>query len=73
MEAPETLVARVLGIAENRVTDELAFQSIPQWDSMNHMNLILAIEESYDVEIDPDTIVELTSVAAIREFAANRQ
>ena len=46
MEAPETLVARVLGIAENRVTDELAFQSIPQWDSMNHMNLILAIEES---------------------------
>ncbi|NKB70550.1 MAG: acyl carrier protein [Candidatus Latescibacteria bacterium] len=65
----ESIIARVLDIAPDQVADELEFQGIPQWDSMRHVDLMLALEEVYDGEIDADQIVELTSVRAIRIWA----
>ena len=49
---------------------ELAYESIPEWDSLNHVNLMLALEQRTGRSIDEDTMVELTTVAAIREFVA---
>ena len=68
MEPLEQLIASVLSIPAEQITDELAFDSIPEWDSLNHVNLMLALESGYGVEIDEDTMVELANVAAIRLF-----
>lgn len=62
----EALIAQVLQISESQVTDDLEYQSIMEWDSLAHVNLMLALEQAYGVAIDVDTIVQLNSVAAIR-------
>jgi len=76
MDATKTdisrLVATTLGIPVERVTDELAFSEVAEWDSLNHVNLMLALEAALQTEIDEDLMVELTTVKAIREFAAQR-
>lgn len=64
------LVAEVLGIEKAHVRGELAFGDVPEWDSLNHVNLILALEQRLDVEIGPEQMVELTTVALIEGFAA---
>jgi citrate synthase len=66
------LVASTLGIPVDRVTDDLAFSEVAEWDSLNHVNLMLALEAALHTEIDEDRMVELTTVRAIREFAAGR-
>jgi acyl carrier protein len=66
------LIAEVLGIDIGRVRGELAFGELPEWASLNHVNLIIALEERLGVDIGPEQIVELTSVAAIEEFAGAR-
>ena len=66
------LVASTLGIPVERVTDDLAFSEVAEWDSLNHVNLMLALEAALGTEIDEDRMVELTSVLAIREFAAQQ-
>jgi acyl carrier protein len=63
------LIAEVLGIDIGRVKEDLAFGELPEWDSLNHVNLMLALEERLGVRIGPEQIVELTSVAVIDEFA----
>src|SRR5262249_43023035 len=55
-EAVDALIARVLGIAEARVTRDLEFQSIREWNSLNHVELMLALEEAYGSEIDADLV-----------------
>ena len=65
-----TLIAEVLGIDVDRVVDQLAYGDLPEWSSLHHVNLMLALEERLGVEIGPDQMVELTSVAAIEAFAA---
>lgn len=65
----QQIIADVLGIDLEQVVPELSYQSVAEWDSMNHVNLMLALEEKIGKEIDGDLMVELTSVRAILEFA----
>jgi len=65
-----TLIAEILGIDVDRVVDQLAYGDLPEWSSLQHVNLMLALEERLRVEIGPDQMVELTSVSVIETFAA---
>lgn len=70
MDTVEELVCVVLGLAPGRITDELAYGEVPEWDSLNHVNLMVELESQCGREIDEDTMVELTSVRAIRAWLA---
>ncbi|AIF98129.1 acyl carrier protein [Alteromonas australica] len=52
-----------LGIEPQLVTDELTYNTIPQWDSTAHMVLIAELENVFDVMLDTDDIIDLSSVA----------
>lgn len=57
-----------LEIDATTVKDDLKYQSIPEWDSMSHMFLISEIEEAFDVEIDTDDVIDLSSVGKAKEI-----
>ena len=63
------LIAEVLGIDLDRVQGDLAFGELPEWDSLHHVNLMLALEERLGTEVGPDQMVELITVSLIEEFA----
>jgi acyl carrier protein len=48
-------------------------QTVPSWDSVHHLSLVMAIEERFGVTFDAEEIPELTSVAAISEALERRQ
>lgn len=60
--------SRALEIDPAIVKDELKYQSIVEWDSMSHMFLISEIEEEFDVEIDTDDVIDLSSVGKAKEI-----
>ena len=63
------VIASVLGIPLERVTDDLEFGGLREWDSLTHVNLMLALEGALQTKIDADCMIALTSVRAIRAFA----
>ena len=50
------------------LVDDLEFGGIPEWDSLTHVDLMLALEAEFGVTIDEEKMIELTSVRAIRLF-----
>jgi len=60
--------ARVLGIDASQVTDELRYNTIPQWDSIAHMSVVAALEEAFNVMIDMDEVIDMSSVGKAREI-----
>ena len=64
----QAIAANVFQVPADSVTDDLAFNEFKPWDSVNHINLMLAIEEAFGISIADDDIVELTSIAAIRDY-----
>jgi citrate synthase len=68
MKSLAQVFSEVLGISCAAVQETLQFNAIPEWDSLNHVNLMMALEEAYAVHIDEERMVELTNVKAIRDF-----
>ena len=60
--------ATALNIQEELVQDELAYQSIPEWDSISHMVLIAQLEDDFSVSIDTEDVIDLSSVAKAKEI-----
>ncbi len=60
--------ARVLGIDASQVNDELRYNTIPQWDSIAHMSVVAALEEAFNVMIDMDEVIDMSSVGKAREI-----
>jgi acyl carrier protein len=59
---------RSLGIPLERVTDDLAYNTIKEWDSVGHMALVAEIEGAFDVMFDTDDILAMSTVAKAREI-----
>ena len=43
--------------------EKLEYQSVPTWDSVGHMGLISELEDTFDIELETDDIVDFNSYA----------
>lgn len=41
--------------------ENLNFQDIPTWDSVGHMGLVAQLEDTFNIMLEPDDIVDLSS------------
>jgi acyl carrier protein len=53
-------------------TEDLSIDTVPGWDSMAHVGLILALQKEFAISIPPADAIELTSVKNIIQYLANR-
>lgn len=56
----------VLGIAEAQISDETSPDTVATWDSVTHLNLVMAIEEAFGVAFTPEETMDMISVRLIR-------
>ena len=68
----EKLLAEVLQIKVEEVTDELAMTDLDGWDSLKHMELIASIEEQLNIQLSFDEIVAMRSVGDIKRTLGAR-
>jgi acyl carrier protein len=60
LERYNQVFKETFGIDESKA-GKLAYQSIPLWDSIGHMALISALEEVFDIMMETDDIIGLSS------------
>jgi acyl carrier protein len=60
------IVATVLGISHAEAGAASA-DSVPTWDSLAHLNLIMAVEQEFGIQFAAELIPELDSVNRIRQ------
>lgn len=52
------------------IHDDLAYDSVPQWDSVAHMALVAGIEDAFGILIDTDDVIDMGSFAKARAIVA---
>jgi len=48
-------------ISADKLNELLVYQSIPAWDSVGHMGMIAGLEETFDIMMETDDIIEFSS------------
>lgn len=66
------LFAEVFNVDPVQVDPNAQLGEWPVWDSMAHMDLMLALESRFGVEINAENISRLTSIPAILDHLQNR-
>lgn len=69
-EKLRTIFATSLDLKVEEITDALRYATIAQWDSIAHMSLIAAIEEGFDIMIDAEDVIDMSSFARAKEIVA---
>ena len=62
------IFAQALGVNQKIITADLQYNSIPEWDSVAHMYLIGEIEDAFDIMLDTDDIIDMSSVQKALEI-----
>jgi acyl carrier protein len=57
-----------LEIDESLLKDELAFDSIPEWDSVGHMRLMASLEDTFDIMFETEDIMDFGSFKIGKEI-----
>ena len=63
-----TLIAEALNVSPRTLTDDSSTETIPTWDSVAGMSLMVLLEETYDVAFEAEDVAMLTSVGAVRRL-----
>ena len=64
------ILADTLGVEVRALTGETSTQNTPAWDSVAHLNLVLALEQAFGQRFTPEEFLQMQSIAAIQEVLA---
>ena len=79
METRRAMTSRLKNVIE-AVFDEdfkeieraAAFSEIENWDSLNYIRLVVAIQAEFGIELTPEEIQKIRSIPAIQEILKTR-
>jgi len=64
-ERTRKVVAEVFGLPLEAVTLQTSHETVNDWDSLNVLNVLMAIEGEFDVSVSPEEAAEFVSVERI--------
>ncbi|HEV3137185.1 MAG TPA: acyl carrier protein [Pirellulales bacterium] len=64
-ERARKVVAEVFGLPLATVTSQTSHENVDDWDSLNVLNVLMAIEGEFDVSVSPEDAAEFVSVERI--------
>ena len=67
------IVSQIMNVSIDQLDDDTSPGTISNWDSLRHMNLILALEEKFAVSFSDDEIIDMLSVKSIVELLSKKQ
>ena len=72
LERMKEIIADQLGVSEDEVTLEASFKEDLDADSLDLFELVMALEEEYDVEIPSDDLAELNTVGDVINYLKDK-
>ena len=67
------LISELLKIQKDEIDDSLTMRETDLWDSLKHMELIAAIEKTFEIELTFDEIVAMQSYKNIKDILTKKK
>ncbi len=61
-------IAGVVGVAPETLNEDSSPETVPAWDSLNHLNIVMALEGEFGISLSVDDTLEMHNVGVIRSI-----
>ena len=62
------VISTTLKVTPDKISRETSDKDLVSWDSIAHVNLMMSLEQTFDVLLEVEEFAQLTSVPAIIEY-----
>ena len=59
------IAADVLEVTPRQITESVSSETMETWDSVHHLNLVLALEQEFHLQFEPEEIDDMTSIPSV--------
>lgn len=66
-------IASTLRVPLQAITESTVNEDLPAWDSLGQVNLMMALEQTFDIYVEVEDFERLISVHAILEYLNARR
>jgi acyl carrier protein len=66
-ERARTVIAEVFGLDPAEIGPETSIETVEAWDSLQHLTVVLALEEEFDIRLSDEETVAVVSFPVITE------
>ena len=64
----QDVIAATLKVSAGKITRETSDKDLAAWDSLAHVNLMMSLEQTFDLFLEVEDFPRLTSVPAILDY-----
>ena len=70
LERLHRTIAQILGVPAADIDDSSSPEQLSTWDSLNHLNLVMALEQEFGLSLSIEDALEMRTVGSIRTVLA---
>ena len=65
-------ISEVLKVPQADLKPEMTIDQIDTWDSIKHMDLILTLEEKFNIQFEGDEIADMQSIKIMQDLTCSK-
>ena len=67
-ERVRAILAEVFGLEAEQIGSETSAETVEAWDSLQHLTVVLSLEEEFDIQLDDEETVAAVSFPVITDL-----
>jgi acyl carrier protein len=67
-EKLKNVILKELKIADFDMQDETTADQVPKWDSLSHVNVIVAVEKEYNIKFKGIEILKIKNIGGLQQL-----
>jgi len=71
-ERLKTTILKELNLDDYDMQDDMRADEVPGWDSLSHINVILAVEQEYGVRFKGTEVLRLKSIGDLQKLVDSK-
>lgn len=71
-EQVQAIASDLFGVSADQIARESSTESIEAWDSTQHLNFVLALEEKFNIQFSPEEMEQMRNIGSTVKLVENR-
>jgi len=71
-EQVQGIASDLFGVPADQITRESSTETVEAWDSTQHLNFVLALEEKFNIQFSPEEMEQMKNIGSTVKLVENK-